>query len=88
MLICYYFVGNTSTSRPAKKSMKSTPLMNGNSREPNIKRSNKKFTSESLELSLSDISDTDLSLSTLDLNSPSDSELVSLQLDNSSRGIL
>ncbi|KAL9951935.1 hypothetical protein ACROYT_G044691 [Oculina patagonica] len=77
---------NSSVRLPQPRLPKQTKMTNGDSK-PRRKGAKKKTKAASDDLMLSSSSNTDLSLTTLDISSPSDTELVSLQLDRSHRGV-
>ena len=78
--------GNNSSVRQSQlRASTKARLMNGDAKS---KRKGTKHKSKAAvdDLVLSSSSDNDLSLTTLDVSSPSDSELTSLKLDRSHRG--
>lgn len=77
---------NSSLRQPQPRPFKSTRITNGDTRtRGKSSKSKSKATTDDLVLSSS--SDTDLSLTTLDVSSASDTELTSMQLDRSHRGV-
>ena len=81
-----FSTGNNSSVRQSQlRASTKARLMNGDAKS---KRKGTKHKSKAAvdDLVLSSSSDNDLSLTTLDISSPSDSELTSLKLDRSHRG--
>ena len=79
---------NSSVRQPEQRPSKQTRITNGDSKSRRkVVKQKSKAASDDFVLSSS--SDTDLSLTTLDVSSPSDTELVSLHLDtrSSNKGI-
>lgn len=77
---------NSSLRQPQPRPFKATRITNGDTRtRRKSSKSKSKATTDDLVLSSS--SDTDLSLTTLDVGSTSDTELTSMQLDRSHRGV-
>ena len=88
ILLYKFLTGNNSSVRQSQlRTSTQARLMNGDAKS---KRKGTKHKSKTVvdDLVLSSSSDNDLSLTTLDVSSPSDSELTSLKLDRSHRGKL
>lgn len=86
ILLYKFLTGNNSSVRQSQlRASTQARLMNGDAKS---KRKGTKHKSKAAveDLVLSSSSDNDLSLTTLDVSSPSDSELTSLKLDRSHRG--
>ena len=86
ILLYKFSTGNNSSVRQSQlRASTKARLMNGDAKS---KRKGTKHKSKAAvdDLVLSSSSDNDLSLTTLDISSPSDSELTSLKLDRSHRG--
>lgn len=86
ILLCKFLTGNNSSVRQSQwHASTQVRLMNGDAKSKRKGTKHKPKTAEH-DLVLSSSSDNDLSLTTLDVSSPSDSELTSLKLDRSHRG--
>lgn len=88
ILLCKFSTGNNSSVRQSQlHASTQARFMNGDAKS---KRKGTKHESKAAvdDLVLSSSSDNDLSLTTLDVSSPSDSELMSLKLDRSHKGKL
>lgn len=77
---------NSSVRQPQPRPSKSTRMTNGDTK-PRRKGVKQKSKAAAEDLVLLSSSGSDLSLTTLDVSSPSDTELASLQLDRSHRGV-
>lgn len=78
---------NSSLRQAQPRPSKQTRITNGDVKSRRKGAKSKSKAAAEADLVLSSSSDTDLSLTTLDVSSPSDTELTSVKLDRSHRGI-